>query len=95
MYDMSKRVSPAKVTKLEDSRLWVEQQILGLNVPMADPERMDVSQAPEQLVHVQLHGEEGRDKLQAQNNQALSITGMYFSQVKARDILSSFHTVSL
>lgn len=47
--------SPAKVTELQHCRLWIEQQILGFDVPMADPKWMDVSQAPEQLVHVQLH----------------------------------------
>lgn len=50
-------VSPAKVTELEHSSLWIEQQILGFDVPMADPKWVDVGQAPEQLVHVQLHKE--------------------------------------
>lgn len=30
-------VSPAKVTKLEHSSLWIEQQVLGFDVPVADP----------------------------------------------------------
>lgn len=50
-------VSPAKVAKFQHSGLWIQQQILGLDVPMTDPKRMDVRQAPEQLVHVQLHTE--------------------------------------
>lgn len=45
---------PAEVTELEHGRLWVQQQVLGLDVPMADAKRVDVRQAPEQLVHVQL-----------------------------------------
>lgn len=48
-------VSPAEVAEFENGGLWIQQQILGLDVPMTDPERMDVGQAPEQLVHVQLH----------------------------------------
>lgn len=49
--------SPAKVAEFENSGLWIQQQILGLDIPMTDPKRMDVGQAPEQLVHVQLHAE--------------------------------------
>lgn len=49
------RVSPAEVAELEHGGFWIQQQILGLDVPMTDPERMDVCQAPKQLVHVQLH----------------------------------------
>lgn len=45
---------PAEVTELEHGCLWVQQQVLGLDVPMADAKRVDVRQAPEQLVHVQL-----------------------------------------
>lgn len=48
-------VSPAEVAEFENGGLWIQQQILGLDVPMTDPERMDIGQAPEQLVHVQLH----------------------------------------
>lgn len=47
--------SPAKVTELENSRLWIQQQILGFDVPMADTKRVNVGQAPEELVHIQLH----------------------------------------
>lgn len=50
-------VSPAEVAEFEYSGLWIQQQVLGLDVPMADPKGMDVGQAPEQLVHVQLHTE--------------------------------------
>ena len=45
---------PAKVTELEHGCLRVQQQVLGLDVPMADPKGMDVGQAPEELVHVHL-----------------------------------------
>lgn len=46
---------PAKVAELEHSRLWIQQEVLGFDVPVADSKGMDVGQAPEQLVHVQLH----------------------------------------
>ena len=57
------RVSPAEVAEFEHGGLWVQQQILGLDVPMTDPKRMYVGQAPEQLVHVQLHTETRRLRL--------------------------------
>lgn len=50
-------VLPAKVAEFENSSLWIQQQILGLDIPMTDPKRMDVGQAPEELVHVQLYTE--------------------------------------
>lgn len=48
----SRCISPAEVAELEHGGLWIQQQILGLDVPMTDPKRVDVGQAPEQLVHV-------------------------------------------
>lgn len=51
---VNRRLSPAEVAELEHSGLGVQQQVLGLDVPVADPKRVDVGQAPEQLVHVQL-----------------------------------------
>lgn len=56
------RPSPAEVAEFQNGRLWIQQQILGLDVPMADPERVDVGQTPEQLVHVQLGREQVRDQ---------------------------------
>lgn len=52
--------SPAKVAEFQNSRLWIQQQILGLDVPMADPKWVDIGQTPEQLVHVQLRRENRR-----------------------------------
>lgn len=53
--DPSTGLSPAEVAELEHGGLRVQQQVLGLDVPVADPKRVDVGQTPEQLVHVQLH----------------------------------------
>lgn len=68
-------VSPAKVAELEHGGLWVQQQILGLDVPMTDPKRMDIGQAPEQLVHVQLHTEThtGYDYANSKQQTAISV----------------------
>lgn len=49
----------AEVAQLEDARLGVEQQVLRLDVPVADAQRVDVGQAAEQLVHVQLDEADG------------------------------------
>lgn len=45
----------AKVAQLQYGRLRVEQQVLGFDITMADTERVDVRETPEQLVHVELH----------------------------------------
>ena len=49
------RASPAEVTELQHGCLGVQQQVLGLDVTVTDPEGVDVGQAAEELVHVQLH----------------------------------------
>ena len=46
---------PSKVTELQDSRLWIQEEILRLYVPMTHPIGMDVRQGPKQLIHVELH----------------------------------------
>lgn len=47
--------SPAKVTQLQDPGLWVEEEVLWLDVAMTHPISMDVGQGPKQLVHVELY----------------------------------------
>ena len=46
---------PSKVTEFEHTRLRVQQQVLWLDVSMTDALRVQVCQAAEHLVHVQLH----------------------------------------
>lgn len=46
--------SPAEVTQLEDSGVWVDEQVLRLDVSVTHTLGMDVSQTAEQLVHVDL-----------------------------------------
>lgn len=41
-----------EVAQLQNARLRIEQQVLRLDVPVAYTQRMDVREAPEQLVHV-------------------------------------------
>ena len=55
--------APAKVAQLEHAGLWVEQQVLRLDVSVADPVGVDVGQRAKQLVHVQLHTHTQREKL--------------------------------
>lgn len=45
---------PAEVAQFKHGRLRIQQEVLGFYVTMTDPEGMDVGQAPEELVHVQL-----------------------------------------
>lgn len=51
----------AEVTELEDVRLGVEQQVLRLDVTVADAEAVDVCQCAGELVDVELDKEEGHD----------------------------------
>ena len=44
-----------KIAELQDARFGVKKQILRLNVSVTDTQRMDVSQAPKELVHVQFN----------------------------------------
>ena len=48
----------AEVTQLEDACFRVKQQVLWLDVSVTHSQRVDVSQTPEQLVHVQLWPQE-------------------------------------
>lgn len=48
----------AKVAQLEDAGARVEKEVLGLDVTVADTERVDVGEGAEELVHVQLDGKE-------------------------------------
>lgn len=55
--DVQRRVVsywPAKVAEFEDGRLWVHQEVLGLDVSVTHALGMDISQTAEQLVHVHL-----------------------------------------
>lgn len=53
----------AKVAQLQYGRLRVEQQVLGFDITMADTERVDVRETPEQLVHVELHRKKTIERL--------------------------------
>lgn len=55
---MQQLFGAAKVAQLEYGRLRIQQQVLGLDVTMADTERVDVGETPEQLVHIELRGGE-------------------------------------
>lgn len=44
----------AKVAEFEHTLGGIQQQILGLDVAMADADRVDVGQGAEELIHVQL-----------------------------------------
>ena len=48
---------PAKVAELENGRLWIHQQVLGLDISVTHALGVDVGQATEELVHVHLGGE--------------------------------------
>lgn len=48
------RSVPSKITKLQNSGDGVQKQVLRLDVTMADAQGMNIGQASEQLVHVEL-----------------------------------------
>ena len=45
---------PAKITKLKDVRLRVQEKVLGFDVAMANTHGMDVRQGSGKLIHVEL-----------------------------------------
>lgn len=51
-------------TPFPPTHLWIEQQVLRLDIAMADAEGVDVRQSPGELVEVQLH-QENRQRLLA------------------------------
>jgi len=44
----------AEVTQLKHARVWIEEQILRLNVTMANSLMVKIRKRPEKLIHVQL-----------------------------------------
>lgn len=54
---MKQLLCAAKVAQLEYGRFRVKQQILRLDITMANAQRMDIGQASEQLIHIELHVE--------------------------------------
>lgn len=58
-----KDLGASKITELQYARGGVEQQVLRLDVPMADALRVDVGERPEELIGVQLSLEDGHDRL--------------------------------
>ena len=52
---------PSKVTELQDARLRIKEEVLGLDVSMTHSIGVDVRQRSEQLVHIELYtpGKEG------------------------------------
>lgn len=53
-----------KVAELEDACSRVEEQVLGLDVPMTDPDGVNVGERSEKLVHVQFDLEGGHRLLE-------------------------------
>ena len=45
---------PSKIAEFQNSSSGIEKQILGLDITMADSERMNIRQTSEQLIHVKL-----------------------------------------
>jgi len=43
-----------KITKFQNTSCWVEQQILGFDISMANTNRVDIGKGTEKLVHIQL-----------------------------------------
>ena len=42
----------AKIAKLQDPCCWIQQQILGLDVTMANANWVDVREGPQELIHI-------------------------------------------
>lgn len=53
----------AEVAELENAAVWVEQQVLGLNVTMTDALRVDIGKSTEQLINIELDFEDRHGSL--------------------------------
>lgn len=60
---LDKDLGATEVTQLQNARCRVEQQVLGLDVAMANALRVDVGEGTEQLVSVQLDFQNGHGRL--------------------------------
>ena len=56
-----KHLSATKVAELHDVAVWIQEQVLRLNVPVTHTPFVDVGQRSRYLIHVEL-GENGRNK---------------------------------
>lgn len=54
----------AEIAQLQDAAVGVEQEVLGLDISVADALGVDIRQRPEELVSVELHLEDGHSRLQ-------------------------------
>lgn len=61
---LDENLCAAKVAQLQDARAGVEEEVLRLDVAVADALRVDVRQGPEELVDVELHLEDGHRSLE-------------------------------
>jgi hypothetical protein len=50
------RIAPPKITKFEDVLLRINEQVLRLDIPVANSFCMYIRKRPQQLIGVQLHG---------------------------------------
>ena len=67
----------AKVAELEDAGGWVEKEVLGLDVTVADTDGVDVHEGAEELVHVKLDLEHGHWLLELCIVAARSVNGFW------------------
>ena len=56
-------LSTAKIAELQNTSAWIQQQVLRLDITMANSLRMDIGEGAEQLVDIQLDLEYGHGGL--------------------------------
>ena len=60
---LNQNLGASKIAQFEHTSRWIQQKILWLDVSVADPLRVDISERAEELVDVQLDFENGHDRL--------------------------------
>jgi len=84
-FGLNSEDGPSKVTQFENSCVGIEEEILWLDISMADALRVQVGKASKHLVHVQLHRH-----THTQVSQKLSMYTGEVNKTKSEDQPASF-----
>lgn len=79
-----KHLSATKVAELHDVAVWIQEQVLRLNVPVTHTSFVDVGQRSRYLIHIEL-GENGRNKPGRSAATGKDVTQSDAEESKAKD----------
>lgn len=73
---LNENLGTAKVAELENAAVWVEQQVLWLNVTMTNALRVDIGKCTEQLINIELDFEDRHGSLHLVEESRSSVNGL-------------------